>query len=300
MRRTVSMIAVLSLGLVGCGGGSSDPGDDAGDDAGASEDAAASGSGSDAGSDFCTTVLDLVDELEGVDEEVGDDFYGDVGDIYARLAADAPNDLSDDFDRVIDGFEKIRDWSEDPTGEYPFSDAEDAELEASMERIDGAVSDDCGIDTGGSEDDGPPIDSADEAAADDEFSMTLEDGDESLDMTLGDDLPDGFPFPLPDVYEVGSSFEFDDANGTTYSVVLQMPESDFDSVAALYEGFLNDEGFEVAKTDMSSDEGQFVFLVGERSDVQASISMSTQEVANDAAGNLIFETNVSLTWTPSG
>jgi hypothetical protein len=28
--------------------------------------------------------------------------------------------------------------------------------------------------------------------------------------------------------------------------------------------------------------------------------MSTEEVANDAAGNLTFETLVSLTWTPVG
>jgi hypothetical protein len=300
MRRTVSMIAVLSLGLVGCGGGSSESGDDAVDGAGASENAAASGSGSDAGSDFCNTVLDLVDELGGVDAEyVGDDFYGEIGDVYARLAADAPDDLSDDFDRVIDGFEKIRDWSEDPTSEYPFSDAEDAELETSMERIDAAIGDDCGIDTGGSEDDGPPTDAVDEAATDDSITMGLEGDDGSGEVSLGGELPDDFPFPVPDTYEVGSSSEFTDATGTMFIAVLHAPEEDFDAVKTLYEDFLNEEGFEVAKTDMSSDEGKFVFLVGERSDVQASISMSTEEVANDAAGNLIYETNVSLTWTPS-
>lgn len=289
MRRTASVVAVLAFVLVGCGGG---------------DDAGSSGGGD---SDFCATIQQLTDDLAGLDAEyTGDDLYGEVGDAYRKLRDDAPSDLVDDFDRVIEGFDKIRTWSEDPSSDYPFSEEEDAELEASMDRIDAAASEDCGIDTGGgSDDDGPPpeptieLDSPDDAAADDGVTMSLEGDDGSADMSLGGDLPDDFPFPVPDAYEVGSSFQFDDASGTTYSAVLNAPADDFDAIVALYDDFLNSKGFEVIKSDFSSDDGRFVVMTGERSDAQASISMSTEEIANDADGNLIFETNVSLTWTPS-
>ena len=289
-------MAVLSLVLVGCGGGGSDSG------------AEADSSGGDgASSDFCTSVRELIDELDGLDEEYsGDDFYGDVGDVYDTLRSAAPEDLADDFDRVIDGFEKIRAWSEDPSSEYPFTDDEDAELEASMNRIDTAVSQDCGIDTGPTEEGGPPDDPAigldlvDDAATGDELTIDLDSDDGSGEASLGGDLPDDFPFPLPDVYEVGSSFEFDDSSGTTYSAVLHAPEDAFDAIVTLYEDFLNDDGFEVTTSDFSSGGGRFVVMTGDRSDAQAGITMSTEEVANDAAGNLVFETSVSLTWTPSG
>jgi hypothetical protein len=286
------MIAALSLAMAGCGGGSSD----------------SAGGGS---SDFCATIEDITDELGGLDEEyAGDDFYGEVSDVYRRLAAAAPDDLSDDFDLVIDGFEKIRDWSEDPSSDYPFSEAEDAELEASMNRIDQAASQDCGIDLEAGddsagepdialeqfdEDDSPPDDTDDDGV-----SVTFDDGDQSGEVAFGGELPDDFPFPVPDVYEVASSFQFDDATGTTFSTLLTVPEDDFDAVATMYEEFLNADQFEVTKSDFSSGDGSFVVLSGERSDARVDISMSIQEVANDAAGNLTFETLVSLTWTPIG
>lgn len=295
MRRAVSVVAVLAFVLVGCGGGDDDAGGD-------------SGSGGGGDSDFCTTILQLTEDLAGLDAEyTGDDLYGEVGDAYRTLRDAAPSDLADDLDRVIDGFEKIRIWSEDPTSEYPFTDEEDAALEASMGRIDAAASNDCGIDTGGgSDDDGPPpdptieLDSLGDAAADDGVTMSLDGDDGSADVSFGGDLPDDFPFALPDVYEVGSSFQFDDASGTTYSAVLQAPEDDFDAIVAFYDDFLNSKGFEVMKSDFSSDDGRFVMMTGERSDALASITMSTEEVANDADGNLTFETSVSLTWTPAG
>lgn len=291
MRRTASVVAVLAFVLFGCGGGD--------------DDAGSSGGGN---SDFCTTIRQLTDDLAGLDSEyTGDDLYGEVADAYRALRDAAPSDLADDFDRVIDGFDKIRTWSEDPTSEYPFTDEEDAELEASMNRIDALASDDCGIDTeGGSDDDGPPpdptieLESLDDATSDDGVTMSIDGDDGSVDMSLGGDLPDDFPFAVPDVYEVGSSFQFDDASGTTYSAVLNAPEDDFDAIVAFYDEFLNSEGFEVVKSDFSSDDGRFVMMTGERSDATASITMSTEEVANDADGNLIFETNVSLTWMPAG
>jgi len=295
VRRTVTVVAILSLALVGCGGSSSDSGDDA--DSSGGDGASESGGGGD--SDFCKTILEITDELGGFDAEYeGDDFYGEVSDLYRRVAADAPDDLSDDFDRVIDGFEKIKDW--DPTSEYPFTEAEDAELEASMNRIDAAASQDCGIDLEGGDDSAGEPDIVLDEIDDGGVSVTFDAGDESGEVAFGGELPDDFPFPVPDDYEVGSSFQFDDASGTTFNTVLNAPEANFDAVATLYEDFLNAEGFAVEKSDFSSDGARLVFMSGERSDAQVVITMSTEEVANDAAGNLTFETVVSLTWTPIG
>jgi hypothetical protein len=293
-----SMVAAVSLALVGCGGGDSDS-------AGGADRSADGGS-----SDFCATIQDITAELSGLDEEyAGDDFYGEVGDLYRRLEAAAPDDLAGDFDRVIDGFEKIRDWSEDPSSEYPFSEAEDAQLEASMNRIDDAAAQDCGIDLGAGGDSATEpdialdeVDEVDEdgVASQDGVTVTFDDGDQSGEVAFGGDLPDDFPFPLPDVYEVGSSFQFDDASGTMFSTILTVPEADFDAVATMYEEFLQAEQFEVTKTDLSSGDRQIVIISGERSDARVDVSMSIQEVANDAAGNLTFESLVSLTWEPIG
>jgi len=288
------MVAILSVALVGCGG------DDLGGDG-------AGDSGSGATGDFCRTAHDLADELAGFEDDFGsEDFYSDIIDLYRRLGAAASGDLADDFDRAVAGFEKIAEWSEDPSSDYPFTDAEDAELEAGMNRIE-AAADACGIDVDGDDDDdGDGDDSTDgfdidvDELDDDGTTLTFGDGEESGEVAFGGDLPDDFPFPVPVNFQVGSSFKFDDANGTSFSAVLNTPEADFDAVLTLYETFLNAEGFDVEKTDVSSGDTKFVFLSGERSDARADFTMSTAEVANDAAGNLTFETLVSMTWTPIG
>jgi hypothetical protein len=288
------MVAVLALALVGCGGSDSDS--DSGGDGGSA-----------AGDGFCTTALDLADELAEYEDatDFGDDFYADVADLYRQLGDAASGDLADDFELVSDGFEQIAEWSQDPTSDYPFDESQDAELEASMERIDAAATA-CGIDVAGDDDsaDAPETGSGEgdegDASIDDGETLTFDDGEQSGEVGFGGELPDDFPLPVPAGFEVGTVFQFDDANGTTFSVVLNGPEQDFDDVATLYEDFLKSEGFEVEKSDISSDGARFAFVSGERSDARADITMSTEEVANDAAGNLIFDTVVSLTWTPVG
>ncbi len=286
------MVTILSVALVGCGG--SDFG------GGGVDDFGGGGAGeSGASGDFCRTALDIADDLAGFEEDFeSDDFYSDIADLYRRLGDAASGDLADDFDRAVAGFEEIAKWSEDPTSDYPFSDAEDAELEASMNRIE-AASDACGIDVGGDDSaDGPDPDVAEPDA--DETTLTFDDGEISGEVAFGGELPDDFPFPVPANYEVGSSFQYDDASGTTFTAVLNTPEADFDTVANLYEDFLNAEGFDVEKSDFSTDGAKFVLITGERSNASVGINMSTEEVANDAAGNLTFETLVSLTWVPLG
>lgn len=136
---------------------------------------------------------------------------------------------------------------------------------------------------------------------DDEMTMTV-DGDEGgFSATLGGDLPADFPFPLPDNFEVGSSMQIDDEPGTTYSAVINVAPEEYDSVKAMYESWLESEGFTLDAFEMEGDDGtKGVFIDGERDDVDAFISISLEEVANDDAGNLIYETAISLTWAPLG
>ena len=141
--------------------------------------------------------------------------------------------------------------------------------------------------------------SADDPVTTDEFSLTFEGDDGTATATLGGDIPEGFPLPVPNGASVGSSFGFDDENGTTYSVILSAPESDFEAIADLYEGFLNDEGFEIDRQNVSGGDTNLVMLSGTRSDAEVFISMSLQEVSN-VGDQVVRETAVSLTWTPTG
>jgi hypothetical protein len=134
---------------------------------------------------------------------------------------------------------------------------------------------------------------------DDELTVSFDDESGSGEVTFGGgELPDGFPFPVPDEYEVGSSMVFEQGSGDMFSVTLSAPDTDFDEIAAMYEVFLEDEGFEVNRNLMEGDAGKILFLDGTRSDATALISMSVQEVGNDDAGNLFHETVISLSWTP--
>lgn len=132
------------------------------------------------------------------------------------------------------------------------------------------------------------------------LTVTIDDDEGDGQVTLGGGLPDDFPFPLPDEYEVGSSMEFEQDGGKTYSAVIHTGPEEFDDLAAMYESWLEDEGFEVNKTDLQGDGTKVVFLNAERDDARADISLSLDEVANDDEGNLIYATNISMTWTPQG
>ena len=136
---------------------------------------------------------------------------------------------------------------------------------------------------------------------DDEMTMTV-DGDEGgFSATLGGDLPADFPFPLPDKFEVGSSMEIQDEAGISYSAVINVAPEEYDAVKAMYESWLESEGFTVDAFEVENADGtKGVFISGERDDVDAFVSISVEEVANDDAGNLIYETAISLTWSPLG
>ena len=118
------------------------------------------------------------------------------------------------------------------------------------------------------------------------FTVESEEGDQTF--SIGDDLPADFPFPLPDEYEVTTSFEVGDGDQKAFSALLVIPADDFDKVTELYENFLNDEGFEVTKESMSAGDTRFVFLTGDRDDVAAIITLS---VEGDEGG-------LNLHWEP--
>ena len=131
--------------------------------------------------------------------------------------------------------------------------------------------------------------------------MTVEGDEGGFSASLGGDLPADFPFPLPDEFEVGSSMEIEDDAGTSYSAVINVAAEEYDAVKAMYEAWLESEGFTVEAFEVeNADDTKGVFISGERDDVDAFVSISLEEVANDDAGNLIYETAISLTWGPRG
>ncbi len=138
------------------------------------------------------------------------------------------------------------------------------------------------------------------SADDDELSMTFEGEDGNVTASLGDDLPADFPLPLPDRYEVRSSMQLDDEAGSSYSVVVAADADQYEPIKAMYEAWLDDEGFTVEVFEMENSDGtKGAFVSGMRDDVEAFISISQEEVSNDAAGNLVYETVASLTWGPA-
>lgn len=142
---------------------------------------------------------------------------------------------------------------------------------------------------------------ADMSTSDDgEFTLTIEDEGGTAQATLGGDLPSDFPFPLPDEYEVGTSVQFEDEGGTSYTAVIQVSGDAFDATKEMYESWLEDEGFTVDTMEIQGTEGKGAVITGDRDDAHAYIEMSYRDVANDDGGNLIYATFITLTWTPRG
>lgn len=122
-----------------------------------------------------------------------------------------------------------------------------------------------------------------------ELTVEGDDGDETLTIG-GSDLPDDFPFPTPDEFNVGSTYSVDQAGETMFNAVLEIPADDFDDVLAMYEDFLDDEGFEVEKSEISAEGSTVIFLSGTSGDADALVTLTKDE----------SETFVTLTWAPSG
>lgn len=75
---------------------------------------------------------------------------------------------------------------------------------------------------------------------DDGATIEFSDGDDEGSGTMvigGGELPDDFPVPVPDGFEVSSTSSFSSADGTQYSAVLVWDRDDFDSLVAFYEDY---------------------------------------------------------------
>ena len=118
-----------------------------------------------------------------------------------------------------------------------------------------------------------------------QIEVQSDQGDASLSVGTGD-LPDDFPFPVPDGFSVTGSFTAESPDGPAYTAVLMGPSGAVDEVAAMYEQFLNDEGFEVTRQETSGGGITSVILGGVRGDLGASV------VVSDGGA----QTDLSLSW----
>ncbi len=129
------------------------------------------------------------------------------------------------------------------------------------------------------------------------FTMSVEGEDGTETVSFNEGIPDGFPFPVPDDYEVGGTFTYESDAGTGYSVVIQTGEAAFDDVKEMYVSWLEGEGFEVSVDEMSGTSGKFAFITAERGDVIAGVSMTIEPVSNEGS-NVVNATVITLSWDP--
>lgn len=128
----------------------------------------------------------------------------------------------------------------------------------------------------------------------DDDSMTMsfesEEGDISMEMGSGD-LPDGFPFPIPDGCDVAGSSTWEGPDGVSMQAGLEFPPTEFDAVVDFYEEFLEDEGFEITKSVTGTDTDTMVMLLAETPEATAGVVVSRYE--GGASANLTWGTSSS-------
>jgi hypothetical protein len=115
------------------------------------------------------------------------------------------------------------------------------------------------------------------------MSFESEEGDISMEMGTGD-LPDGFPFPIPDGCDVVGSSRWEGPDGVAMQAGLEFPPAEFDAIVGFYEAFLEDEGFDITKTVTGTDTDTMVMLLAEGPEATASVVASSYE--GGASANL--------------
>ena len=99
-------------------------------------------------------------------------------------------------------------------------------------------------------------------------SVSIETDEGSFQMG-GGEIPDDFLLPVPDYQEISNVLtQTGESAGTM--VTLTFDPDDFDDVVDLYEGFFNDEGWEVSRTESSADNQRTVVIYGTSDEVSAS------------------------------
>ena len=85
----------------------------------------------------------------------------------------------------------------------------------------------------------------------------------------GTEIPDDFRLPLPDYDEVVGVIT-QTGDFASSMVTLSFDPDDFDDVAELYEDFFNEEGWELSRTDSSSDGDRMVIIYASKDEISAS------------------------------
>lgn len=124
----------------------------------------------------------------------------------------------------------------------------------------------------------------------DDFTIEFQDEQGGGVISGGDDIPDGFPMPLPDNYVGLGSTAFEGDGERTVSVILEIPGSDLDKVIALYEGWLASRGVDADTMRISSEGTSLITIGGEADGETYGVTISS-----DAS-----ETVVSLIWMSGG
>ena len=136
-----------------------------------------------------------------------------------------------------------------------------------------------------------------ETSGEDGFTMTFEDEEGTVSQGgLGGSLPEDFPFPLPDEYEVGMNVRTDGDAGTGWLATIQVPGDQVEAMKEMYQTWLEEQGFKLEIVDL----GNWYSMQGTGDGVDAMVDISLDEVANDDAGNLIYATTISRVWGPEG
>jgi len=109
----------------------------------------------------------------------------------------------------------------------------------------------------------------------DDGSVSIETDEGSIEIG-GAEIPNDFPLPLPEDYEVVSVVtQTGEAAGTL--VTLGFDPVDFDVVAAMYEDFFNDQGWEVSLTNSSAGADKLAIIGAEGFGLSASIIVGHTE-----------------------
>lgn len=92
----------------------------------------------------------------------------------------------------------------------------------------------------------------------------------------GTEIPNDFRLPIPD-YEEVVGVATQTGEFASSMVTLSFDPDDFDDVAALYEDFFSDEGWEVSRTDSSADGDRMVIFYASKDAVSASAIVGYNE-----------------------
>lgn len=125
-----------------------------------------------------------------------------------------------------------------------------------------------------------------------EISVETDDGAITIG---GGELPDGFPIPLPDGYEVTAVF----TSGRSSTVSLSYPNGDFATIESFFDDWTSGESDEWSKSSssISGDDGamEFANWTTASGDASSEIAMRSQCVADSADGETCVAVDVNVT-----